>query len=378
MKFLTKFLWGFLFSLSIFSYFFPNRCQAQYLPVDQLPHITSIPDFQPGDGILFTTQNIEKIKIIQDMVADYDLKQGVFHDKETKSTFRYIKTQKSFQIPIIEFRRINPTKYRIRVHGAHENFPFIFSERFHHNWKLYLVPLNFQQLNLNDQDNQQLLSSYKVFEGNEKTQTSPKKLKNFISNGWITDIEKDSPSKLNPYYLLKALFRSHAELENKMTAFISKKFANAIQNDNLPTNIFRETWFAGKIRTNCNKKKIINNECEWSNPESWETKTARNPNVFEWPDQLHWQANSLVNSWWINLDIFPNLFSDNNQKTVFYRSNADGSIDFELVMEFWPQRLFYGGGILSLSVVSICLIALFVRWIQQKNKQNLSHRNPTN
>ncbi|SVD60564.1 uncharacterized protein METZ01_LOCUS413418, partial [marine metagenome] len=56
MKFLTKFLWGFLFLLFIFSYLFPNQCQAQDLPVDQLPHITSTPDFQPGDGILFTAQ----------------------------------------------------------------------------------------------------------------------------------------------------------------------------------------------------------------------------------------------------------------------------------------------------------------------------------
>ena len=378
MKFLTKFLWGFLFLLFIFSYLFPNQCQAQDLPVDQLPHITSTPDFQPGDGILFTAQNIEKIKIIQDLIADYGLKQGVFQDKETKSTFRYIKTRKFFETPIIEFRRINPTKYRIRVHGAHENFPFIFSERFHPNWKLYLVPLNFQRLNLNDPDNQQLLSSYKVFEGNEKTQTSSTKLKNFIANGWITDIEKDPPSQLNSYYFLKAFSRNHSELEKKRTAFISKKFTNSIQNDNLPTNIFWETWFAGKIITNCNKKKIINSECKWSSPESWIIKTARNQNVFEWPNQLHWQANSLVNSWWINLNFFPNLFSDNNQKTVFYRSNADGSIDFELVMEFWPQRLSYGGGILSLSVFGICLIALFVRWVQQKNKQNLPHRNSTN
>jgi hypothetical protein len=47
-------------------------------------------------------------------------------------------------------------------------------------------------------------------------------------------------------------------------------------------------------------------------------------------------------------------------------------------MEFWPQRLSYGGGILSLSIFGICLTALFLRGVQQKNKKNLSHRNSTN
>jgi len=354
-----------LFILLILFYVFPGQGQATDNPLKQLPQIANFYDFQVGDGILFSTQNLGKEKIIRDAVLGQTLNQSISHNGKTGDTIRFFKNKKSFDAPIIEFRRINPTKYRIRIHGARANFPLIFSEKFHHNWRLYIVPLTTPQTNLNDNSTQQLLSSYKVFEGNEETQVRLDELKIFIENGWVTDIKRDSPSQINPYYFIKKQFASHLPSETSTSAFISKKFANAIQNDNLSANVFWETWFAGKIEINCSEDTFDRKDCKKVDPRFWKKKPDRNPNAFEWSNQLHWKANSLVNSWWINLDVFPHLFPHKNQGPVFYRSNSDETIDFELIVEFWPQRLFYFGMFLSLSVFLICLMALFVRWVRR-------------
>jgi hypothetical protein len=350
--------------LSILLYIFPGQAQATNTSVERLPQIAAFPQFQVGDGIIFSEQNPGKKKIIQETLSRHGLNQGISLGNRPQDTFRFLKTQKPFQTPIIEFRRINPTKFRIRVHGMRENFPLVFSERYHHNWHLYLVPLKFQQSDMSNQNTQQLLSSYKIFEGNNETQAGPEELNIFFAKGLVTSLMKDPPSLLNPYHLMKKLFPTNTQLVPGNTAFISKNFKNSIQNDNLPTSVFWETWFAGKIEINCNDEAFNRGDCQWTDPSFWEKKPDHNKNVFAWPEKLHWQANSLTNSWWINRDVFPQLFPSNNEKTVFYRSNSDGTIDFELVMEFWPQRLFYVGGILSLSVFIFCLIALFLRWVR--------------
>ena len=47
---------------------------------------------------------------------------------------------KPIETPQLEYKQINPTKYIVNVHGAKESFPLIFSESFHHGWKIYVEP----------------------------------------------------------------------------------------------------------------------------------------------------------------------------------------------------------------------------------------------
>ena len=344
--------------------FFFVQYKAEGAPSELLSYITSFPDFQTGEGIIFKEQNPQKIKIIQEMLSAHELDEGVSYVKKNQDTFQYLKNKKKFHLPIIEFRRINPTKYRIRIHGAIGSFPLVFSERFHEDWNLYLVPLNFKKINLNNQNTQKTLSSYKTFSGNEKTQVETRKLTTFVKNGWITDLTADPPSITNPYFLIKRLFLNNSSQKKLTTSFISKRFANTIQNNNLPSKNFWETWFSGHIIINCDLKTYIKKECNWVDLNFWELKSSSNNNHFKWPNQLHWQANSLLNSWWIDTKAFPHLFLDNNQPKKLYRINMDNSIDFELVMEYWPQRLFYVGGVISLSTLTACFIVIFIRWIR--------------
>jgi len=87
--------------------------------------------------------------------------------------------------------------------------------------------------------------------------------------------------------------------------------------------LFWETWLAGKI----------------------------NRNVLQIPDENHLTVNGYANSWIIDPD-------EICKNEGFCRKNGDGSYDMELIVEFWPQRLFYIGlGISGLTLL-FCIVYL--------------------
>jgi len=96
-------------------------------------------------------------------------------------------------------------------------------------------------------------------------------------------------------------------------AFISKKFYNTIQNNNLPSGKFYDTWF---------KKPLLK-------------------------PREHFIANGYANGWWMDLDLI--------KESGNYRENPDQSIDFEIILEFWPQRSFYPVVLISGVTLVICL-----------------------
>ena len=105
---------------------------------------------------------------------------------------------------------------------------------------------------------------------------------------------------------------------------------------------------------------------EPTNSDTWRVIKGFNPTVIEWPNQLHWRINAQTNGWWINSNFLRHASLSANKKTTFHQINSDGTLSFELVMEFWPQRLFYAGGIISIAVLLTTLIVLFLRWIRQQ------------
>ncbi len=41
-------------------------------------------------------------------------------------------------LPVITYKRVNPTKYKIQISGARNPYTLVFSDKFHNNWKLYI------------------------------------------------------------------------------------------------------------------------------------------------------------------------------------------------------------------------------------------------
>jgi hypothetical protein len=185
----------------------------------------------------------------------------------------------------IEYKKINPVKYRIRVHNSNGKLPLVFSEAFDPHWKLYLNKIS------RTMGQGKLLTEYDILEGNEADQANKNDFQQFISHGYITDTGSE---------------------------YISKNIQDTIQNNNLPDGSFIETLFKKPIDAS-----------------------------------MHFLVNGYANSWILD----PILFCEGNKDNLC-KKNADGTYDFEVIVEFWSQRVFYVGFLISGFTLLSCVAYL--------------------
>ncbi len=256
--------------------------------------------------------------------SDYQIRSAIFlanQNIDCRDAYERIGQLSNKTRPILEFKRINPIKYRVRIHGAKATVPLIFSESFNGGWKTYLIEYKKESLNFVDSD-------YKILDGNEDDQASTKELKSLIDKGYVSSLGD-----------LKAKLINHTKRENNKEVFdysekykidfISKNFQDTIQNDNLENGNFYETWLEKPVNDNRN----------------------------------HLMVNGYANSWIID----PAEICRNNSKCL---KNSDDSYDLELILEFWPQRLFYMGGGISVTALTLCVSYLIYRTARKRGKKN--------
>ncbi|MFA4880053.1 MAG: hypothetical protein WC650_00315 [Candidatus Doudnabacteria bacterium] len=228
--------------------------------------------------------------------------------------------------PILEFKKINPTKYIVFIHKARENFPLILSETFSKDWKIYQIKRNIDLSYSNNNSFDSLLQDYKILEGNEENQAQKEEVSHFIEKGWVSTLGDGREKKIKYYQFLNSEKKELDHLEKYKIAFISKNYQDTIQNENLKGGPFWETW-------------------------------GRKPLA---QDQ-HFIVNGYANSWWLDV-----------QKICEQPSNCiknqDGSYDFALTVEFWPQRLFYLG--LTISSIFFIISCGYLVWILAKKVKN--------
>lgn len=207
-------------------------------------------------------------------------------------------TQLIKKLPILEYRRINPTKYRVIIHNALGEFPLVFSEAFHQGWKMYLGKT---AIETGKKPNPADLSNYKILDQNESDQASKETLEDFLREGLITTLG-DGKEKTIIHQKMKNNNAIFDYEEKYMIDFISKNFQGTIQNDNLPDGKRYETWFKEPMEKNTN----------------------------------HLKANGYANSWLLNTDSICR-----NESSC--HKNPDGTYTIETIIEFWPERLLYVG-----------------------------------
>jgi hypothetical protein len=88
-------------------------------------------------------------------------------------------------------------------------------------------------------------------------------------------------------------------------------------------------------------------------------------------DDKHLLINGFANAWWIDI----NEIKNQKSKIKSYIENPDGSIDFELIIEFEPQKYFYLGLGISGATFLGCLGYLGYDW---KKRRNLKLQAPNN
>ncbi len=226
--------------------------------------------------------------------------------------------------PVLEFKRSSLTKYRVRIHGASETFPLVFSDGFHPGWKVYLVGIT--NALPGKQDAAEVLQNYKVLDGNVEDQATIDEVENFISKGWITTLGDGRDMMIKHWKWTDG--KEKLDYTEKIKVdFISKNFQDTIQNNNLPSGFFWETWF---------KKPLA--------------------------EDSHLTANGYANAWLIET---AKLCRENLSACI---KNSDGTYDLELVVEFWPQRLLYFGIFVSGSTFFACLSYLLGVFIKRRMK----------
>ncbi|MBF0554271.1 MAG: hypothetical protein HQK96_06870 [Nitrospirae bacterium] len=323
--------------------------------------ITSTLSRTPGTFAFFSEQNLKKEALIKRTLSGYQLIEEKILDPSTGKTTNMISTANFISAPYIEFRKINPTKYRIRVHRAKNSFPIIFSESFSDGWRAEIVPFkrNLQSCALDN------LLNYKILEGNDEDQATADHLRSFVDKGLVTYIGDGIPKKREHYRYLSNGRKELTHVEQYTIDFISKDIHGTIQNDNLPIGMFYETWLSGKFDLIQDNNRGSVEDASY-NMENWKPNFGLNSKSVELPDLYHWQANGFANSWWVDLGLVRKLHQATIKEEGFYKQNEDGSIDFEIVVEFWPQRLFYIGVFISIVTLVVCIIYLLYNWRKEQ------------
>lgn len=226
--------------------------------------------------------------------------------------------------PVLEFKKINPAKYRVRIHTIDDASLVVFSDFFDKGWKMYA-----SEQQKNNKDLKEALQDYKILDGNEDVQAPKETLEDFINQGIISDLG-DGKIKTIQHKEFENEKRKMKHEEEYTVDFISKNFQGTIQNDNLPKGSIFETWF---------KKPIENGE-------------------------NHLMANGYANSWIIDPQ---KICETEGSKCI---KNPDGTYNMELVVEFWPQRLFYWGSIISGLTLLGSLSYLTLIFIRNRKKAN--------
>lgn len=172
--------------------------------------------YTPKNIIVSQTQIKDFSQVVS--VDNYIIPSAVFLTRQnaTVSAQDYFKkfTDKNnlvFNRPIIEYKKINPTKYRVIIHQAKTEFPLIFSSNFNSDWKMYVKSRSNPKVNFD-------ISRYQIFPGNENDQASISDLNYFLKNNWISEFNQENPQ------------------------FISKMYQQTIQNDNLFNGSIFDSW----------------------------------------------------------------------------------------------------------------------------------------
>lgn len=146
-------------------------------------------DAQKSPAIVFTKQNLNKIEVINKLNGTVNLPSN------------------------IEFNRINPTKYKLRLTDVKGFIPLVFGESYSQGWRLY--PSTTEGIEESSLDKVQIMKK----NGNEKSpgiaEASLLEIDDYLRKGWISNIGDK---------------------------FISKQILGVIQNNNL-TSHFMETLF---------------------------------------------------------------------------------------------------------------------------------------
>jgi hypothetical protein len=296
--------------------------ENEYFALYKINQNYFLPSIYTPTSIIVTGKNVNQTpEILEAISAENKSRPAILFDTQNPNKNEQISNIQSdpSKPPVLEFKKINPTKYRVRVHGAQKSFALVLSETYHDGWDVYSVSPSNQ--NHSGQYYQEMVSKYQKTESIDE-QPGKEELNTMIGNGWVTELG-DGGTKFREHTKWADDKRYSLQTEPYNVDFISKNIQGTIQNDNLPNGPIHETLFDRPIDQN-----------------------------------KHLKVNSYANAWIIE----PESICKESKCIL----NQDQTYDFELVIEFWPQRLFYIGLAITITTLAACLAYLCYDWRRKK------------
>jgi hypothetical protein len=84
-------------------------------------------------------------------------------------------------------------------------------------------------------------------------------------------------------------------------------------------------------------------------------------------DAFHYKLDGFLNAWYVDV---PQYCHNQN----LCHANADGSYDIDMVIEFWPQRWFYLGLLVSGTTLTGCISYLVYEGIRSYRKKRRAEK----
>ncbi|TAL73530.1 MAG: hypothetical protein EPN88_04430, partial [Bacteroidetes bacterium] len=164
--------------------------------IEKVDRSEFLPHFYTPEDIIVTDKAIDDVYQILDQ-PNYNLRSALFmnnkniiHIPGSQNLKLQEKMPKEIKDnPVLEFKRIDYTKYRIVVHHATKDFLMVFSDTFHKGWKAYITNADLKSQNSKPLLKTQSLNNYKMLEGNQEDQATKEELVEFVDKGWITTPE---------------------------------------------------------------------------------------------------------------------------------------------------------------------------------------------
>lgn len=280
------------------------------------------PHFYVPEKVITTKVGVEKFASI--VAENLQTRLAVFSQKRSSDNDPTSFMANNSFIPKLEFKKINPAKYRLIIHDANGSFPLVFSENFNRGWKIYQV--KHQPVSPDDLNNLMSANNYRQLSADIGDQANREDLVSYINQGLISNLKisagQDNSQRLSSIDGTGENCKAPADPK---IGFVSKSFQGTIQNDNIESGPISETWL---------KKSLF--------------------------DSSHFEANGYANSWILDTDT---LCKDAD----LCKKNSDGTYDIELVIEFWSQRLLYLGVLIS--GLTFLMYFLFVFYKSRRYKK---------
>jgi hypothetical protein len=196
---------------------------------------------------------------------------------------------------VVEFNRLEPTKYRVVIHGLknHKDV-LVLSESFHSGWKLYPVKAKPSNINLDCNQVEQDVCNY-------------------AKNGWLSNLG-DGKKKEKPVYQWQNGEEILVGNKEYTVDYVSKLENSTIQNNNLSMGDMSETWLLPSLG-----------------------------------EQFHIKTNGYSNGWVIDIEYLKKNFPQSITK-------KGDTYDIEFVAEFQPQMIARIGFFVSVSTLLICFL----------------------